>query len=202
MLSTGAWYAESVSPEPATDRGRLLRRPLVLTGGPAAGKTTTGRTLAERLSRAAFVDVDDVRQLVVAGHEWLGPEGDAQRALGVMNAAALAREFLRAGFDVAIADVVTPVTARVYRDELPTCLLVHLVIGVDEARHRTAGRHNWITDAEFAELHRLDAASPPVVDERLDVSGLSAAAQQEAVEDLWAATTAGWSKPVAGQAEQ
>lgn len=188
-----------MSREPAVDR--RLRRPLVLTGGPAAGKTTTGRTLAERLPRAAFVDVDDVRQLVVAGHEWLGPEGDAQRALGVTNASALARQFLRAGFDVAMADVVTPVTARVYREELPTCLLVHLVLDVEKAKHRTAGRHNWITDAEFAELHRLDAASPPSVDERLDVSGLSPAAQQEAVEDLWAATKR-WSKPDAGQAEE
>jgi len=202
MLSTGALYAERVLLEPVTDRGCLLRRPLVLTGGPAAGKTTTGRTLAERLGRAAFIDVDDVRQLVVAGHEWLGPEGDAQRALGVMNAAALARGFLRAGFDVAIADVVTPATARVYRDKLPTCLLVHLVIGVEEAQRRTAGRHNWITDAEFAELHRLDASSPPAVDGRIDVSELSAGAQQQAVEDLWAATAACWSKPVAGQAGQ
>lgn len=55
--------------------GVLARRPLVLTGGPAVGKTTTARPLAEALPRAAFIDVDDLRQLVVAGHETWGPQG-------------------------------------------------------------------------------------------------------------------------------
>lgn len=54
-----------------------LRRPLVLTGGPAVGKTATGRWLAGQRPRAAYLDVDDLRQLVVAGAEapWRGQEG-------------------------------------------------------------------------------------------------------------------------------
>ncbi|MEH0845970.1 hypothetical protein V6U81_26685 [Micromonospora sp. CPCC 205711] len=39
---------------------------LVLTGGPAVDKSTTGRLLARRCARAALIDVDDIRQLVVA----------------------------------------------------------------------------------------------------------------------------------------
>lgn len=42
-------------------------RPLLLSGGPAVGKSTCGRALATERNRAAFIDVDDIRQLVVAG---------------------------------------------------------------------------------------------------------------------------------------
>jgi shikimate kinase len=61
--------------------------PLVLTGGPAVGKSTTGRLLARRFTRAAFIDVDDIRQLVIAGSAapWEGAEGLAQQELGVLR---------------------------------------------------------------------------------------------------------------------
>jgi shikimate kinase len=41
-------------------------RPLILTGAPAVGKTTCGRALAVERDRAAYIDVDDIRQLIVA----------------------------------------------------------------------------------------------------------------------------------------
>ncbi len=41
-------------------------RPLILTGGPAGGKTTRGRARAVERDRAAYIDVDDMRQLIVA----------------------------------------------------------------------------------------------------------------------------------------
>lgn len=164
-----------------------MRRPLVLTGGPAAGKTTTGRRLAEKRPRAAFVDVDDLRQLVVAGAEplWGGEEGVAQHRLAALNACLLARSFVRYRFDVVIADVLTPQTARVYRSQLPGCLLVHLVVPFAEAQRRAAMRHRWLTDEEFRELHRNDASSPPVVDHRLGVGKLSFEEQLAVVEELW-----------------
>lgn len=119
--------------------GGGVRRPLLLTGGPAVGKTTCGRALAEEVARGTYVDVDDVRQLVVAGAEplWAGPEGQAQHMLGASNASALARNFLAAAFDVTLADVLTPATARIYRDLLPGCLIVHLR---NLARRRSSSR--------------------------------------------------------------
>ena len=92
------------------------------------------------MPRAAFVDVDDLRQLVVAGHRAWGGEGDAQRALGASNGCALAGRSLREGFEVAMADVLTPATALVYRRELPDCLLVHLTVTLAEARRRAGTR--------------------------------------------------------------
>lgn len=84
-----------------------MTRPLVLTGGPAVGKSTTAQRLGHEQSRAAVIDVDDSRQLVVAGAAvpWNGEEGAAQHRLGVLNACALATRF-----DVLIADVLTPLT--------------------------------------------------------------------------------------------
>ena len=164
-----------------------MLRPLVLTAGPAAGKTPTGRRLAEGRARAAFVDVDDVRQLVVAGAEplWGGEEGVAQHRLAALNACLLARSFVRHRFDVVIADVLTPQTASVYRSQLPDCLLVHLVVPLAEAQRRAALRRRWLTDEEFRKLHRNDASSPPDVDHRLEVGKLSFEEQFAVVEELW-----------------
>jgi hypothetical protein len=79
--------------------------PLVLTGGPAAGKSTTAHALAARRTRCAVVDVDDVRQLVVSGAAapWEGLEGREQQRLGVTNACGLARNFLAPDSDHRIA---------------------------------------------------------------------------------------------------
>jgi hypothetical protein len=41
-------------------------RPLILTGCPAVGKTTCERAFAVERDRAAYIDVDDIRQLIVA----------------------------------------------------------------------------------------------------------------------------------------
>ena len=163
------------------------RPPLVLTGGPAAGKSTTGRALAQSSARAAFVDVDDVRQLVVSGGAtvWEGPEGGRQWDLAARNACALAANFSAAGFDVVVADVLDRTTAAVYRQLLPGALIVHLVVSLPEARRRAATRTVWLTDDEFAWLHERDRREPPGADVRLDLDGLDVEGQLAAVRTLW-----------------
>ncbi len=173
---------------PTSPTSPTARRPLVLTGGPAVGKTTTGRAVAQAREDCAFIDVDDIRQLVVAGGRppWAGDAGRAQQELGVRNACSLAQGFLGSGFDVVIADVLTPRTAGLYRDALPGCLLVRLAIRVEEARERARSRPRWITDAEFDELYRLDRDEPPQVDVVVEVGGSSVAEQLAAVGRVWA----------------
>ena len=161
-------------------------RPLVLSGGPAVGKSTCARRLAEERPRAAFVDADDIRQLVVAGDEtlWTGDEGLEQHLLAVRNVAALAGNLTGAGFTVTIADVVTADALRAYRAELPDCFVVHLALPLAEARQRAATRAVHLTDDEFDLLHRL-LTPPPDVDLVLDVSGLSADEQTDATRRAW-----------------
>jgi predicted kinase len=164
-----------------------MRRPLVLTGASAAGKSTCARALADQAPRAACIDVDDVRQLVRSGAAapWDGPAGRAQLLLGATNACALGRNFRDAGFDVVIADVVTPETAAVYRRELPDVLLVRLVVTFEEAQRRASTRPVHITDEEFAWVHRLDADAAPEADVVLHVDGWSVTEQVVALAELW-----------------
>ncbi|HET7769338.1 MAG TPA: hypothetical protein VFN74_11240, partial [Chloroflexota bacterium] len=60
---------------------------LLLTGPPAAGKSTVGRLVAEGLERSALVDADQVRAMVRRPHvaPWYEGEGTAQLRLGASN---------------------------------------------------------------------------------------------------------------------
>jgi predicted kinase len=58
---------------------------MLLTGGPASGKSATAAELAKTLPRVAVNDVDDIRHLVVAGHAapCEGDDGVLQQRIGV-----------------------------------------------------------------------------------------------------------------------
>ncbi|GAA1854169.1 AAA family ATPase [Microlunatus capsulatus] len=164
-----------------------MRAPLLLTGPPAAGKSTTARALAASLPLAAVVDVDDVRHLVVAGHAapWDGDRGRLQQDVGVDNACDLARRFVAAGIAVVLADVVTARTAVRYRERLPGLLVVRLRLPLDEARRRARLRPVHLTEQELDDLHLADAKGAFPVDHVLDVGGLDPVQQVDAVRSLW-----------------
>lgn len=165
----------------------MTRRPLILTGGPAVGKSVTARALAKGRQRCAVIEVDDVRQLVVTGAAapWEGEEGREQQRLGVTNACSLARNFLAVGVEVVVADALTPETCDLYRQELPGCLIVHMTVGLPEAIRRAASRKVWLTDDEFRMLHEVDAANPPDADHRIQVDTLDLQIQAQKVARLW-----------------
>lgn len=165
-------------------------RPLILSGGPAVGKTTCARALAVAHERAAYIDGDDIRQLVVSGAAtlWSGPEGQAQHELAARNVTDLARNFLADGFAVTASDVVTSEVLPVYRAQLPECFIVHLAISLDEARARATTRPVYITDQEFELLHRV-TATPPAVDLVIDVTDMTVGEQISRIRDAWAQAT-------------
>ncbi|MGW5360944.1 hypothetical protein [Actinopolymorpha pittospori] len=166
-----------------------MRVPLVLTGPPAVGKTTAGRALAASRRQGAYVDVDDIRHLVVAGHAapWHGPEGIRQQLLGVRNACLLARQLGAAGFSTVVADVVTARTLAVYRELLPGCLVLRLRVSPEEARRRAATRPMHLTPAEFERLHAEDAATRLDVDMELDATDLPLRRLVEELAAMWSA---------------
>lgn len=167
----------------------MTHPPLVLTGGPAVGKSVTARALAEGRPRCAVIDGDDVRQFVVTGAAapWEGEEGRKQQKLGVINACDMARNFVAIGIEVVVADVLTPETCHLYRRELPGCLIVHMTIDFPEAVRRAASRKVWLTDHEFRMLHQADAANPPDADHRIRVDTLDLQNQIVKVARLWEA---------------
>jgi energy-coupling factor transporter ATP-binding protein EcfA2 len=164
----------------------LVVRPLLLTGPPASGKSTTARALAGSLPLAAVIDVDDIRQLVVAGHAapWQGEAGRRQQRLGVENACDLAGRFVQAGIDVVVADVVTPATAQIYRSRQSDLLVVGLRISFAEAARRATLRPFHLSGEEFRMLHQ-EQAHLDLADHVIDVDDLDLVAQVAAVRRLW-----------------
>ncbi len=96
----------------------------------------------------------------------------------------MGRNFVEAGFDLTVADYVTPRSLSVYRAELPDCFVVHLRISLQGARARAATRRIYLTDEEFDQLHEM-IALPPEVDLVLDVDGLAQHEQLGALRTLW-----------------
>jgi len=85
----------------------------VVTGPAASGKTTVAARLCHRLERAAHIEVDLLRDMVIAGYASPNP-GDEhdpiaaleQTRLATANAISLARNFSLAGYEVAIDAVI------------------------------------------------------------------------------------------------
>ncbi|MFN8492393.1 MAG: AAA family ATPase [Caldilineaceae bacterium] len=152
---------------------------LILTGPPAAGKTTIGPLLARQLERCAVVDVDQVRAMLVQPHiaPWRGEAGVAQLRLGAHNACTLAHNFVAAGYAVVILDVLTDETAQLYRTALaeyqPTIVL--LLPSLTEVLRRNQTRGQWLTDDEVELLYTWQE-NLHVYDRKIDNTSTSAEA--------------------------
>jgi chloramphenicol 3-O-phosphotransferase len=82
----------------------------VISGVPAAGKSTVARLLAQRFDRGVCVPGDEIRAMIVRGHAEMRPDAseEALRQLALRYAGALsvAEVFLGGGFDVVVEDVI------------------------------------------------------------------------------------------------
>lgn len=149
---------------------------LILTGPPAAGKSTLGPLIAKRLQRCAVIDVDRLRTMVAQPHipPWLGEEGMAQLILGAKNACTLARTFVAEGYDVVILDVLTNETAAIYHAILK--LLPHQIVlllpSLEVSLLRNQQRGQWLTDEEVRLLYGWERELS-IYDRKIDNSNRS-----------------------------
>src|ERR1700761_8088575 len=133
----------------------------VISGVPAAGKTTVGRLLAGRLEKAVCVSGDAIRAMVVSGRaDMTSDAGEAelrQLLLRYQAALAVAEVYLRAGFDAVVEDVIIGPVLREFLLRVPVREL-HLVF----------------LDAEAATLAERDRnrAKTAYADDRWDVNDL------------------------------
>src|SRR3990167_3898309 len=90
-----------------------MRKVLILTGPPGAGKNTIAQELAKRLKQCAIIDVDLVRWMVVQPHRapWDGREGKRKQMLGVRIACTLAALFDEKIFTVIFLDLLSQNTS-------------------------------------------------------------------------------------------
>jgi predicted kinase len=90
----------------------------VVCGNTCAGKTTTGRRLAQRLPLAAHIEGDEMQRLIVSGCRWAVPgdtdprsgrltgEAGVQYALRIRNACLVAGAFADAGITAVVTDTI------------------------------------------------------------------------------------------------
>jgi ribosomal protein S18 acetylase RimI-like enzyme len=104
---------------------------LILTGPPAAGKTSVGLALADRYDRVAHLNLDVIRRFITpTGYASpRRPDYLRQRLLSIKNAAALSVNFIQERFGVIIDDVLdeSDFLPAYLRDLAPAAAEVHLI---------------------------------------------------------------------------
>jgi len=152
-------------------------RLIILTGPAGAGKNTIAAAYAKLANHCAVIDVDTIRQMLVAPHKapWEGEEGRAQHELGIRNACALAKNFLENGCNVLVLDVVPEELVSLYRKELSSVAakVVLLLPTWDEIMRRNDNREQFISDEEIDLLYEWQK-NLVSFDEKIDNTELSA----------------------------
>lgn len=82
-----------------------------MSGTQGAGKSTVARRLAERFERGAWVSVDALQKMIVAGGRWpeggeMSAEAERQLRLRLKHACLLAASFVDAGITAVVDDIV------------------------------------------------------------------------------------------------
>lgn len=181
------------------------RAPVFIVTGPAgAGKSTTAGELCNRFPKAAHIDVDWLRSMIVSGYAapvGLGGEpveSGKQALLAARNAASLARNCSAEGI-VAVIDGVLETTDDLdpYLDALAGDELYVITLLPDTATlaERDAGRDpSQRMGARCQELHGIIAANGETRGVRLDTTGMTV---EDAVDTILermteAAVSPGW----------
>lgn len=151
---------------------------LVLFGGPAgAGKSTLAAAWCATRPRAVHIELDAVRELIVAGRA--DPQGGgaiqaAQYALSVTASLQLAFVFQDAGYDVAVDDVIEPEPFAVFWRPALAGRAYQLVIvtpSLDTTLARAAARAKQVRPDIIRGQHAASLAWP--VERRIDTTTLS-----------------------------
>ncbi|MDE2822778.1 MAG: AAA family ATPase [Chloroflexota bacterium] len=154
---------------------------VILFGGPAgSGKSTLAKAWCATRERAAHIQLDEVRSLIVAGYADPQLTGDLQGEqfhLSVRACCALAREYLDSGYDVAIDDVLFPGAAfdASWRHHLAgidwRVVIIHPTL--EETLARSSNRDKKVPAHLVREQHQATFGWPERY--RIDTTGLSVA---------------------------
>jgi guanylate kinase len=129
----------------------------LITGPMGAGKSSTAKALAEKFEKGAYIKVDHVRKMIIGGYIDPGKEGfNIQENLGTKNTCALANNFLEAGFNVFIDDVIGKEKLQRFAELLPgQTLKVFLLLPSTEAMLERFHGRGGATEALEERTRRL-----------------------------------------------
>jgi predicted kinase len=151
---------------------------LVLFGGPAGGgKSTLAAAWCATRERAVHLQLDQVRDLIVAGRadpQRPGTLQSEQFELSVAACCALARVFVEAGYDVAVDDVLPPPAFDAHwRPALEGIdwRVVIVIPSLDETLRRAGARDKRVPEEIIRRQHEASLLWPGRY--RIDTTGLS-----------------------------
>lgn len=140
---------------------------LIITGPPAAGKTTISNMLSTMVPNCALIDADALRAMVRNPHipPWEGKAGNYQLLLGAKNACTLAQAFHEQRLNVIITDVLTSESREIYTSTLseldPNFVMLMPTLETCLKRNKMRGQflqdqevkllYNWQTDLKGIE---------------------------------------------------
>lgn len=140
---------------------------LVLFGGPAgAGKSTLARAWCATRERAVHVELDAVRELIVAGRadpQRPTPLQSEQCVVSVDATCALARSLLAGGYDVAVDDTLEPAPFAAYwrpRIKGLTWKVVIVLPSLPETLARSGSRAKRVLEAHTRAQHASSVVWP------------------------------------------
>lgn len=163
---------------------------LVVTGPPAAGKTTVARVLTARRARSVHLHADDFWGFIVSGYidPWL-PQSHEQNEVVMRGVCRTAATFAAGGYDVMLDGVLGPwflseLTAACSAEDIDVHYVV-LLPPLEVALHNLAGRtgHGFTSADATAKMHAEFAAAVVGLDEHvIDPSGLAPEALADEVD--------------------
>ena len=128
----------------------------IISGTPGSSKSSVSVALMQRFKFGLHIPIDDLREWVVSGVAQpvpkTTPESDRQFALARRSAAQLASTYAKAGFAVAIDDVIDPENAKNLIEHALSPLPVYKVLlrpQLQEALRRNAKRVNKAFDTSI-----------------------------------------------------
>lgn len=161
----------------------------MLFGGPAgAGKSRLAAAWCATRRRAAHVQLDRVRDLIVAGRadpQQPGTLQSEQYELSVRACCALARSFASEGYDVAVDDVLPlPAFERLWRPALDGTdwRAVIVVPSLEETLRRAEAREKRVAEEIIRSQHSASLEWPERA--RIDTTGLDVEKSLALVERL------------------
>lgn len=162
------------------------------------GHNTIAELLANGRERAAIIDNDDIRAMMIKPGATLGTgeEWDRQYELSIRHACSLARRFAQDGTDAFIVDVVEPEVVPILRSELscisnlkiillmadPEVLIERDLSRGDDVVHDQAALEAWHN--RIRHLHQKLTLQADLYDHRIDSSGQRAEETARAVQQF------------------
>jgi len=137
---------------------------IIISGTPAAGKSSVSKAIAEKFPKSAYISVDNMREMVVGGNiaSWEDKFGE-QYKLIEKNFLDITRNFLDEGYIVIIDDVLGDEAVKKYQQMFQDVYGFLLLPTKEELKKRDLER-----DSEGSMHHRIDALYPYFADVQHD----------------------------------